>query len=454
MGPTTPFKIGHKWGDGYFYHFTARVYFFTFTSRLKEKLLRLNIFYDYRLRFVNFYALRLNLFAVSSVWVNPIKILLKLKNRLMMKKNKFFTPKIRKGKKGYPFSLFFGGPSLGASQIKTEEEIFWVKPTPFEVSYQSPFSCTQFQIRSAKQDSPVSKTVFTHFSFFLVDQVLASQVKNEEEIFWVKPNPFEVSYQSPISCTQLKICLVQQDSPVSETVFTLFSLFFGGPSLVASQIKTEEEISWVKPTPFEVSYQSPFSCTQFQIRSAKQDSPVSKTVFTHFSLFFGGPSLIAFQIKNEEDIFWVTPTSFKVSHQSPMSYTQFKICLVQQDCPVSKTVFTHFSLFFGGPNLIAFQIKTEEEIFWVKLTPFEVSYQSPISCTQFQIHSMQQYSPVSETVFTIFSLFYGGPSLTILDQVWGRDLTGEAGTTEAQLLVNCHLYTAQDPFGAYRQSSF
>ena len=53
----------------------------------------------------------------------------------MMKKNKFFTPKIRKGKKGYPFSLFFGGPSLGASQIKTEEEIFWVKPTPFEVSY-------------------------------------------------------------------------------------------------------------------------------------------------------------------------------------------------------------------------------------------------------------------------------------------------------------------------------
>ena len=51
MGPTTPFKIGHKWGDGYFYHFTARVYFFSFTLRLKEKLLRLNIFYDYRLRF-------------------------------------------------------------------------------------------------------------------------------------------------------------------------------------------------------------------------------------------------------------------------------------------------------------------------------------------------------------------------------------------------------------------
>ena len=85
MGTTTSFKIGHKWGDGYFYHFTARVYFFTFTSRLKEKLLRLNIFYDYRLRFVNFYALRLNLFAVSSVWVNPIKILLKLKNRLKEK---------------------------------------------------------------------------------------------------------------------------------------------------------------------------------------------------------------------------------------------------------------------------------------------------------------------------------------------------------------------------------
>lgn len=66
---------------------------------------------------------------------------------------------------------------------------------------------------------------------------------------------------------------------------------------------------------------------------------------------------------------------------------------------------------------------------------------------------MQQYSPVPKIVFTIFSLFFGGPSLTILDQVWGRE-TGEAGSTEAQLLVTCHLYTAQDPFSAYRQSSF
>ena len=56
---------------------------------------------------------------------------------------------------------------------------------------------------------------------------------------------------------------------------------------MASQIKAEEETLWAKLTPCRLL----ISYTQFKIRSAQQDSPVSKTVFTLFSLFFGGPSL-------------------------------------------------------------------------------------------------------------------------------------------------------------------
>ena len=177
MGPTTPFKIGHKWGDGYFYHFTARVYFFTFTLRLKEKLLRLNIFYDYRLRF-EANSIRGQLLVTLLLYTVPDPF---GKARQSSFQNSFHTllfvfwwtksdsiPDQEWGRhflgeadsiQGQllvtlllytaqdPFSkatqssfqnsfhtllFFFGGPSL---KVKNEEEIFWVKPTPFEVSY-------------------------------------------------------------------------------------------------------------------------------------------------------------------------------------------------------------------------------------------------------------------------------------------------------------------------------
>ena len=50
--------------------------------------------------------------------------------------------------------------------------------------------------------------------------------------------------------------LAQQDSPVSEIVFTLFSFFFffGGPGLCILEIKNEEETLQVKPTPLWVSF--------------------------------------------------------------------------------------------------------------------------------------------------------------------------------------------------------
>ena len=55
------------------------------------------------------------------------------------------------------------------------------------MGYWSPISDTQVRIHSAQQDSPVSKIIFTLFSLFSVDQVLASQIKTEEEISWVRP---------------------------------------------------------------------------------------------------------------------------------------------------------------------------------------------------------------------------------------------------------------------------
>ena len=50
------------------------------------------------------------------------------------------------------------------------------------VSYWSPVSDTQVRIHSAQQDSPVSKIIFTLFSLFLVDQVLALQIKTARRL--------------------------------------------------------------------------------------------------------------------------------------------------------------------------------------------------------------------------------------------------------------------------------
>ena len=109
------------------------------------------------------------------------------------------------------------------------------------------------------------------------------------------------------------------------------------------------------------------------------------------------------------------------------------------------------------------QIFASQEIWWVKLTPLWVTFSLPISCKQFKIPS------VSETILTLFSLFFGGPGLrhssrfiqhskTVQfpksDQGWGRDFTGEADTITGQLLVTYLLHTVQDPFCTATQFSF
>ena len=105
-------------------------------------------------------------------------------------------------------------------------------------------------------------------------------------------------------------------------------------------------------------------------------------------------------------------------------------------------------------QVLAFQITTVEEILRVKPTPSRVSYQSPISFAQFKICSSQQDSPVSKTVFTLFSLFFGGPSLRILDHNCGRDFKGEADAITGQLSVTHLFCIVQDLFITARQSSF
>ena len=111
--------------------------------------------------------------------------------------------------------------------------------------------------------------------------------------------------------------------------------------------------------PSLVHSQDPFS-------AVKQSS--FKTDITLFSLFFGGPSLGITDQRWERDLMGEAD-SLKVSYLSPVSFSQFENCSAQQDSPVSKTIFTLFSFFFGGPSLIASLIKTEEETLWVKLTP-------------------------------------------------------------------------------------
>ena len=150
--------------------------------------------------------------------------------------------------------------------------------------------------------------------------------------------------------------------------------------------------------------------------------------------------VLASQIKTVEETLWVKLTAIWVNHLAPISCTQFKIRTAQHDSPVPKQ-FSHSSLCFLVDHVLASQIKTEEETLWVKPTPIWVNHLSSISCTQFKIRTAQHDGPVSETVFTLFSLFFGGPRLSTLDQDWGRDFVGKADSILGVLLVTHLLST-------------
>ena len=93
------------------------------------------------------------------------------------------------------------------------------------------------------------------FSFFLWDQVFVAQSKTKEEICWVELTPlWVISSLSSISCTKSTFCSAHKDSSVAKTItHSLHILFLFLWDLVfAAQIKTKEEISWVKLTPLLV----------------------------------------------------------------------------------------------------------------------------------------------------------------------------------------------------------
>ena len=179
---------------------------------------------------------------------------------------------------------------------------------------------------------------------------------------------------------------------------------------MAFQITTVEEILRVKPTPSRVSYQSPISFAQFKICSSQQDSPVSKTVFTLFSLFFGGPSLRILDHNCGRDF---KGKADAITGQLSVTHL---FCIVQ-DLFITARQSSFQNSFHAllSPSLFFFFFFSVEETLRVKPTPSQVSYWSPIPCAQFKICSAQQDSPLSKTVSTLFSIPFGEPGLSIPD---------------------------------------
>ena len=68
-----------------------------------------------------------------------------------------------------------------------------------------------------------------------------------------------------------------------------------------------------------------------------------------------------------------------------------------------KTIQCPKSLFFGGPSLCIIDQDWGRDFLGVTPTPLRVSFKSPISCTKSSTWSVHKDSPVSETVLFLFS---------------------------------------------------
>ena len=127
----------------------------------------------------------------------------------------------------FPFPSFFGTKSLHHRLKLRKRFVGWNWPCWGAVL--SHPSLVQSTLWSVYKDSPVAKTFNTLTSFpfsFFRDQVFASQIKTKEEICYVKLKSLRVSSQLPISHTKSTLCSVHKDSPVAETFNTLTSFPF------------------------------------------------------------------------------------------------------------------------------------------------------------------------------------------------------------------------------------
>ena len=148
-------------------------------------------------------------------------------------------------------SLFFGGPSLSITNKdwgrdftgEADSIVVQLLVTHLLYTDQNPFSTTR------QSSFPNS---FHTLPFFLVDQVLASQIKNKEILYrwsWLHCRS-AVSHPSLIHNSRS----VQRNKTVQfSKQLSLSSPRFLVDQVLASQIKAEEETFWVKLTPLQVS---------------------------------------------------------------------------------------------------------------------------------------------------------------------------------------------------------
>ena len=189
------------------------------------------------------------------------------------------------------FSLFFGGPSLSTRDQDRERDFMGDANSIVGQQLVTHLLFTVQDLFNTVCQSRFQNSFHTLPFVFLVDQVLVSQIKTEKETLWVTPTPLQVSSQSHhLLCTVQDLSSATRQSSLPKQL-SHTSLCFLVDQVLAPEIKTEKETLWVMPTPLWVSNQLPISCSQFKICSTQYVSPDSKTTFTHFSLFFGGPSL-------------------------------------------------------------------------------------------------------------------------------------------------------------------
>ena len=177
-----------------------------------------------------------------------------------------------------------------AFQITTVEEILRVKPTLSRVSYQSPISCTvQDLFITARQSSFQNSFHTLLFVFWWTKSSHTRSQLWKRLLGWSwRHHGSAISHPSLLHSSRSvhHSKTVQFPKQFSRSSLSLFFFFF-----FFSVITTVKETLRVKQTPSQVSYWSPIPCAQFKICSAQQDSLLSKTVSTLFSIPFGEPGL-------------------------------------------------------------------------------------------------------------------------------------------------------------------
>ena len=207
-------------------------------------------------------------------------------------------------------------------------------------------------------------------------------------------------------------------------------MVFSVDQVLASQIKTEEETSWVKPTPHCGSAIGHPSLIHKSGSIQHSKTVQFPKLFSHSSPCFLLDQGLASLIRTERRL-----NGWSWLHIVGQLFIT-RLWYTSQD-PFSTARQSSFQNYFHTLLLVFCWTKALHH--WSGLrgdlmgeadSTLWVSCSSPVSDTQVRIHSAQQDSPVSKTIFTLFSLFFVRPSLSITDQ----DLLSQADST---LWISC-----------------